>query len=50
MQPKLAVSLAVLSLADLLFFDDAGMADTQKTGAAPKQPDRITCVDVFWTT
>ncbi|MEI2727215.1 MAG: hypothetical protein V9H26_28070 [Verrucomicrobiota bacterium] len=47
MQSKLAVSLVVRSLAVLLFFDGKVLADTKKPDAAPKQPDHITCVDVF---
>ena len=47
MQAKLAVSLVVQSLAVLLFFDGKALADKEKTDAAPKQPDHLTCVDVF---
>ena len=47
MHSRLTVSLAVQSLAVLLFFDGTVRADINKPAAAPKQPDHITCVDVF---
>ena len=47
MHQKLASSLVLWSVAVLFFLGGSGVASPKKTVMTLKQPDRITCVDVF---